>query len=194
MALSLRPLIIGAAVFTGALVFYRYSLQFDSGDNVLDHVPNLTGEGYRGEIYSATGELNEFLGAEHVLYYQKRRLTKLERPFLVYYDLQHSDGREQWRIVADTADVEGDDRVLLRGNVALTPLFAGAPVHSARTDELTADLNLRTLRTPAEVSITGENWQNTGFNFFGDLNLEQYSFTRDDHNGGPHATYFPADN
>ncbi|MCR5084465.1 MAG: LPS export ABC transporter periplasmic protein LptC [Succinivibrionaceae bacterium] len=185
-----RSLAFSLLAFALSFGLYRLALQDDRGTSVRG-LPTLVADNYHGESFTPEGVLANALDSTHAVYHERAGTLALDRPRLVHYRHEGGKDTERWQLNADFADVLVNDKIFMRGNVVLVPLFRPAPINRAETDEMTLHTQSGTMETRAEVRVYSSGWQDVGKDFHGNLNDETYTL-KDGANGGPHAVYFPS--
>ncbi len=191
MSVTLRSFVLGFVLLAGAAILYHLSApnRQNASQAILEQYPNFSIHNSSGNIYDADGRLTYSFAAQDVLYYRRQNLVELTEAEAFFFDDKTTDAGETegWKIRADTGSVYINDYALLKGNITITPTFAGSEVTAVTTDEVTYNMRDRQIYTDSPVSMYGARFENHGTGFRGDLETKIFSLA-----GEPHAIYYPS--
>lgn len=182
-----RSLFISCGCFIIAAGLYRFSTDFASRDQDEHEVAAVyTASSTTGRTFDALGRPVQFMQAEQVHYYEQNDFFRFEAPIFTSYDYHEDGSAEVWQIKGTSGELKHKQWTRIHGNVVLAPLFEGAQIQKATTEELLFDFKRKIVTAPDKVVIEGVGWTDSGYGFEADINKKTMVYK-----GGAHAVYFP---
>ena len=161
---------------------------------LIEAQPVFTAKNINTRQFNPDGRLYQSIFAREAEYYQSIEQTNFVSPVVLYTptldtknkDVAHLADKvsEELLIQADSGTVSVDNLITLRDNVIVKSSNENSPIRELKTSYLEIDIGTDEIRTPAEVTLKGKHFTNSGRNLKGLLSEKYFELSED-----CHATY-----
>ena len=189
MTVTLKSFIIAFVLVILSVAIYHYAqLHQQEPTSDLSTLPTFSAEGFEGQSYHQNGLIVHKLKASHIDYYSKVQRLELENPVLKSYDHLKNGQTETWFYQVIMVRSLSMIKRLLKARSGSIGLFH-PNLKEITANKLNYNFKNDVVTSQDRVTITGDDFVNSGTNFSADLQNNTMKYK-----GEPHVIYYPQKN